>query len=50
VTSRGETVVSAGHRFVGYRDDRRTQNFRSLSWVKAECLEVGDKIRFACSP
>ena len=47
-TTRGETIVSAEHKFVAYKDDRRTKNFRSLSWVEANALNVGDQIRFAC--
>lgn len=50
VTTRGETIVSADHKFVAYKDDRRTRNFRSFSWVTAEKLQIGDKIRFACKP
>ncbi|RIV79790.1 hypothetical protein D2V04_06220 [Pelagerythrobacter aerophilus] len=48
VTNKGETIVSACHKFVGYRDDRRTRNFRSLSWVRADDLRPGDSVRFAC--
>lgn len=49
-TNKGQTIVSANHGFVGYFDDRRTKNFRYLSWVKAKDLKVGDCIRFACDP
>jgi hypothetical protein len=49
-TNRGETIVSARHMFVSYRDDRRHRNFRSLSWRATEDLKVGDKIRYACEP
>ena len=50
VTNKGDTVVSANHGFVGYYDDRRTKNFRYLSWIKAQDLKPGDCIRFACDP
>ena len=50
ITDRGKTVVSAEHKFVEYRDDRRHRNFRSLSWSTAKNLKVGDRIKFAAAP
>ncbi len=50
LTDRGETVVSARHLFVTRRDDRRTKNARRQSWVAAETLRPGDRIKFATTP
>lgn len=50
VTTKGETIVSEGHKFVAYFDDRRARAFRPLSWVTAEKLVPGDKLRFATAP
>lgn len=50
VTNKGSTIVSEGHKFVAYYDDRRVRNFRPLSWRKVEDLSPGDKLRFACEP
>ncbi len=50
VTTRGETIVSENHRFVGIFDDRRTRNFRSLSWRKVTDLKAGDLIRYTADP
>lgn len=49
-TTRGTTIVSTNHRFVQYKDDRRTKNFRCFSWVNANALKIGDCIRYACAP
>lgn len=50
VTTKGETIVSEGHKFVAYYDDRRVRNFRSLSWRTAESLNPGDLLRFSVKP
>lgn len=49
-TTRGTIVVSEDHRFVSLFDDRRTRNWRYLSWKHASGLKVGDHLRFACKP
>lgn len=50
ITTKGETIVSEGHKFVAYHDDRRVRNYRPLSWRTIEDLQPGDKIRFAIAP
>ena len=50
VTDKGDTIVSADHRFVAHYDDRRHKNFRQFSWRKTTELRAGDKIRFTVSP
>lgn len=50
VTDRGETVVSAGHKFVAQWDDRRKRDARKYSWKEAQHLKVGDQIRFTAEP
>jgi hypothetical protein len=49
-TNKGDTIVSEGHKFVAYFDDRRTKNFRSMSWKTVEELQPGDKLRFCAPP
>lgn len=50
ITTKGETIVSAKHKFVWYGDDRRDKQFRYLSWKAAEDLMPGDCIRYATDP
>jgi phage terminase large subunit-like protein len=50
VTDKGETVVSADHKFVCYCDDRRHRNFRSVSWRAAKDLSPGDMLQFGAKP
>ena len=45
VTDRGDTVVSAQHKFV-----RGTRGHNPLRWVMASQLAVGDRIKFATQP
>lgn len=49
-TNKGETIVSEGHKFVCYFDDRRTRDASALSWRKVEDLQPGDLLRFATEP
>lgn len=49
-TKSGSTVVSADHKMVALKDDRRHRDFRLISWVEAKNLRVGDKVRFATQP
>ena len=50
VTDKGATIISEGHAFVVYDDDRRNKNFRSWSWRQARDLQIGNVIRFAATP
>lgn len=46
ITDRGETIVSAQHRFVGGKPKTR----RRLKWVEAQHLKVGSWIKFTTTP
>lgn len=48
ITDKGETIVSAQHKFVAHYDDRRHRNYRQFSWRTADELSVGDQIRWTC--